>query len=290
MQDNNITVNDEASNVAPVQGVSSDNLTPSEVLPDFSIKDLFDASFHIGHKTRYLHPKATNYIYGSQDKIHIINLARTNFLLKNALQKIKDVASSYGKILFVGTKNQAKKIVLDEAERCGQYHVTNRWLGGIMTNWPTISLSIRNMVKMRKIIDDEEFDITKKERLKMIKDHNKLYVNLNGIEKMRGLPKLLIVFDVNKSKIAVKEAQIMNVPVVALIDSNSDPTGVRYPVPGNDDSMRSISLFARLCADSVILGMKSAIARSNNKKKTTKKNDDSKHPHSIKKIKQMDKK
>lgn len=265
-------MNEQSENIV---NTSDQDISVPNSIPDFTMKDLFEASFHIGHKTRYWNPKVINYIYGSQDKMHIINLSKTFPLMKMALQKIRDTASQYGKILFVGTKNQAQKIVTEETERCGQYFITNRWLGGTLTNWPTISLSIRNMVKLRKIIDDEESDITKKERLKMIKSHNKLYVNLQGIEKIRGLPQLIIVFDTNHEKIAIKEAKIMNIPVVALIDSNSDPDGIKYPVPGNDDSMRSINLFARLCADSVILGMKTAVEKSANKSKNKKSFDNS---------------
>lgn len=253
------------------------NLTPQPEEKSFEdsikLRDLLESLCHIGHTTSSWNPKVASYIYGIQNGVHIINVIKTLFLLKTALAHIKKSVGNYKKILFVGTKEQVCDLVEEEATRCGQYFVTNRWLGGTLTNWSTISLSIRKMQRIRRMLDkdnEESQDIAnykKKERVKLQKTHDKLMRNLRGVEKMNGLPHLMIVFDVNKDRIAVREANRMKIPVVGIIDSNSDPEGVKFPIPGNDDAIRSVSFFAKKFSEAAILGMKDAVSASMERKK-----------------------
>lgn len=246
----------------------------NDQMPPVFIKDLLEKSCHIGHKTRSWNPKVSNYIYGSQNGMHIIDVSKTISLLKAAMHHVSKIVSEYKKILFVGTKDQVLDIVEENALRCGQYYVNNRWLGGTLTNWTTIFLSIRKMRKIKKMIDGEETkeieSYTKKEKLKLAKLYEKMNKNLKGIEKMNGLPNLMVVFDVNKDKIAVQEANKMGIPVIGIIDSNSNPVGVRFPIPGNDDAIRSVNYFAQCLSDAAIVGMKAAVASSAKKKPTVK--------------------
>lgn len=257
---------------ALVAGLDKDPAATEDknLLPEFPIKDLFEASFHIGHKTRYWNPKAANFIYGSQNNIHIINLAKTVVAMRKACEKIRNVANSYGKILFVATKHQAQTIVSNETKRCAQPYIT-KIIGGVLTNFAEIKRSIFIMKRLRKEIENDSEKMTKKELSVKIKHYNKRYNVLQGIENMQELPKLIVIFDVNRERSIIKEAIKMKIPVVALVDTNSDPTDIQFPVPGNDDSMRSISLFAKICADSVVIGMKCALARSEQKNKEQKK-------------------
>lgn len=233
-------------------------------IPSFTIRELLDAGVHFGHKTMRWNPKMASYIYGEKDGIHIIDLQQTAPMLHNALTAIYDVIKNNGKILFVGTKLQARDIVAEAAKSCGQYYVNNRWLGGMLTNLSTVSASIQKLVKFESDLADEDFceNSTKKEILEINKKREKIERSLGGIRSMGGLPDLIFVIDTNKESLAIKEAAKLGIPVVAILDTNSDPEDVTYPVPGNDDASRSISLYCRLVAETVIAGIREALAES----------------------------
>jgi small subunit ribosomal protein S2 len=224
-------------------------------LPDFSMRQLLEAGVHFGHNTRRWNPKMSNFLFGERNKIHIIDLQQTVPLLHQAMLSVRNVAASGGRVLFVGTKRQASGRVADAARRCGQYFVNHRWLGGTMTNWRTVSISIKRLRDLDEQLSGETTGYTKKELLNLTREREKLERALGGIKEMGGLPDILVVIDTNKEAIAVAEANKLGIPVVAVIDSNSDPKGIDHPIPGNDDAIRAIQLYCDLMSGSVLDGI-----------------------------------
>jgi small subunit ribosomal protein S2 len=222
---------------------------------DCSIRDLLEAGTHFGHQTRRWNPKMKQYIFTERNRIHIIDLQKTLYKLEEAYQAVLETARSGGTVLFVGTKKQAVDIVRQEAERCGMFHVTERWLGGMLTNWQTIRQSIRHLDHLDQISTDGTYEkLKKKEVLLLEKERDRLGKTIAGIRKMGGLPGLVFIVDIKKEHIAVLEAQKLRIPSVALIDTNCNPEAVTHPIPGNDDALRSISLIAHLMAEAVLEG------------------------------------
>ena len=230
--------------------------------PTFTMRQLLEAGVHFGHSTRRWNPKMAPYIYGVRNKVHIIDLRQTVPMLYAALNATRDVVAGGGRVLFVGTKRAASEIVAETAKRCGQYYVNHRWLGGMLTNWKTISLSIRTLRDLEERLADEGAGLTKKEMLQITRRRDKLERALGGIKEMGGRPDILIVIDTNKEAIAVAEARKLQLPVIGIIDSNSDPDGINYPVPGNDDALRALSLYCDLFAGAVIDGLQKEMAAS----------------------------
>ncbi|MGE4064935.1 MAG: 30S ribosomal protein S2 [Rhodospirillaceae bacterium] len=226
-------------------------------LPSFSMRQLIEAGAHFGHNTRRWNPKMKPYLFGVRDGVHIIDLQQSVPLLQRAMQAIHDVTAAGGRVLFVGTKRQAQELVKEYAERCGQYYVNHRWLGGTLTNWKTVSHSIKRLKDLEARLTDEAqlHGLTKKEQLTLQREQEKLNRSLGGIKDMGGLPDILFVIDTNKEAIAVAEARVLNIPVVAVLDSNSDPAGITYPIPGNDDAIRAIKLYCELVANTVLTGI-----------------------------------
>ncbi len=224
-------------------------------LPEFSMRQLLEAGAHFGHQTHRWNPKMDRYIFGSRANIHIIDLSQTIPLLHQALLKVREVAASGGRVLLVGTKRQASDPVAGAAKRCAQYYVNHRWLGGTLTNWRTISLSISRLRELEGVLDGDPGGRTKKELLQLTRERDKLELSLGGIKDMGGIPDLMFVVDTNKEAIAIQEARKLNIPVVAILDTNSDPDGISFPIPGNDDAARAIQLYCDLVADSVIDGL-----------------------------------
>jgi len=231
-------------------------------IPTFTMRQLLEAGVHFGHHTRRWNPKMQSYIFGVRNGVHIIDLEQTVPQLARALQAIRDVAASGGRVLFVGTKRQAQEAVSDAAKRCGQYYVDHRWLGGMLTNFKTISQSIKRLRELDERITQPEAGITKRELLELTRDRDKLERALGGIKEMGGLPDILFVIDTNKEAIAVQEANKLKIPVVAILDSNSDPDGIAYPIPGNDDAMRAVHLYCQLVSDAVLDGLQAEAAAS----------------------------
>jgi small subunit ribosomal protein S2 len=225
-------------------------------LPEFSMRQLLEAGAHFGHQTHRWNPKMQKFIFGSRSNIHIIDLSQSIPLLHQALVKVREVAAGGGRILFVGTKRQASDPVAAGAKRCAQYYVNHRWLGGTLTNWRTISLSIARLRELEGILDGEGVHgRTKKELLQLTREREKLELSLGGIKDMGGIPDLMFVIDTNKEAIAIQEARKLNIPVVAILDTNCDPDGITYPIPGNDDAARALQLYCDLIADSVLDGL-----------------------------------
>ena len=228
-------------------------------MADISLEDMLQAGVHFGHQTKYWNPKMEPYIFGIRNKIHIIDLQHTVELLKPALAFIKSVAQKNNKILFVATKRSATNILKDEAERCGMPYVNERWLGGMLTNYKTIRSSINRLENLLRQKEDGTFNkLTKKEGLKLQREIDKLQKAIGGVREMGGLPDALFVIDVKREAIAISEASKMGIPIVGIVDSNSSPVGIDYLVPGNDDAIRSISLFTRAVSDACIEGSKLA--------------------------------
>jgi len=229
------------------------------MLPDYSMRQLLEAGVHFGHQAHRWNPKMGDYIFGTRNNIHIIDLAQTVPMLHQALQAVSDTVAKGGRILFVGTKRQAQDAIADAAKRCAQYYVNSRWLGGTLTNWKTISGSIARLRKLEEMLgSNEAAAYTKKERLTMQRERDKLDRSLGGIKDMGGIPDLIFVIDTNKEDIAIKEAQRLNIPVAAIVDTNCDPAGITYVVPGNDDASRAVSLYCDLIAKAVIDGISRA--------------------------------
>lgn len=221
-------------------------------LPNFSMRDLMQAGVHFGHHPRRWNPKMSPYLFGVRNNIHIINLEKTFPMLRQGLQAIHEVILSGGRILFAGTKRQASDIVAESAKRCGQYYVNHRWLGGMMTNWKTIHHSIHRLKELEEFLQQQNLRMTKKELLQLTRQREKLELSLGGIKDMAGLPDIIFVLDAIKERIAIQEANKLGIPVVAIIDSNSDPEGIDYPIPGNDDAIRSIEFYCRLVSNTVL--------------------------------------
>ena len=225
-------------------------------LPDFTMRQLLESGAHFGHRTQRWNPKMASYIYGSRNDIHIIDLTQTVPLLHQALVALRDVAAGGGRILFVGTKRQASEPIAAAAKRCAQYYVNHRWLGGTLTNWQTISNSIKRLRTIEETLASAASSgLTKKELLGLLREQDKLERALGGIKEMGGLPNMLFVVDTNKEGIAISEAKKLGIPVTAILDSNCNPDGIAYPIPGNDDAARASSLYCDLVARAVIDGL-----------------------------------
>ncbi len=224
-------------------------------LPDFSMRQLLEAGAHFGHQTHRWNPKMEKFIFGERSNIHIIDLSQSIPLLHQALLKVREVAAGGGRILFVGTKRQAQDPVSSAAKRCAQYYVNHRWLGGTLTNWRTISGSIARLRELEGVLDGEGQGRSKKELLQLTREREKLELSLGGIKDMGGIPDLMFVIDTNKEAIAIQEARKLNIPVIGILDTNSNPDGIAYPVPGNDDAARALQLYCDLIADSVLDGL-----------------------------------
>lgn len=231
-------------------------------MPSFTMRQLLEAGVHFGHTTRRWNPKMAPYIFGVRNGIHILDLQQSYPMLHHALNTLRDVVANGGRVLFVGTKRQAQEKVAESAKRCGQYYVNHRWLGGMMTNWQTISKSIKRLKELEVILSGETTGLTKKELLHMTRERDKLDRSLGGIKDMGGRPDALFLIDSNKESIAINEANNLGIPVIAILDSNSDPDGISHPVPGNDDAIRAISLYCDMVADAVLDGIQSEVGRS----------------------------
>ncbi|MBL3568445.1 30S ribosomal protein S2 [Rhodovulum sulfidophilum] len=224
-------------------------------LPDFSMRQLLEAGVHFGHQTQRWNPRMAPFIYGDRNGIHIIDLTQTVPMLDQALNVIRDTVARGGRILFVGTKRQAQKSVAEAAEKCAQYYMNHRWLGGTLTNWKTVSQSIKRLNEIDERMSAGAEGLTKKERLHMEREQTKLQASLGGIREMGGLPDLLFVIDVRKEDLAILEARKLGIPVVAVVDTNCSPDGVDYIIPGNDDAARAIQLYCDLASRAALDGM-----------------------------------
>lgn len=229
-------------------------------MPVVDMRALLEAGVHFGHQTHRWNPKMAPFIYGSRNGIHVIDLSQTVPYFTRALQTIREVVAGGGRVLFVGTKRQASPIIAETAKRCGQYYVNHRWLGGMMTNWQTISKSIKQLKSLNEQLGQEHTGLTKKETLQLTRLRDKLELSLGGIQDMGGLPDIIIVVDVNRDDIAIAEANRLNIPVVGVLDTNSKPDGIDYPIPGNDDATRAIRLYCDLIADAVLDGIQADLA------------------------------
>ena len=234
-------------------------------LPDYSMSELLEAGAHFGHQKHRWNPKMEPFIFGVRNNIHILDLSQTIPLLHRALTAVRDVTKSGGRILFVGTKRQGQEIIANAANDCAQYYMNHRWYGGTLTNWKTISNTIKRLRTIEDLLDNDDLSgLTKKELLKLNREKEKLDTSIGGIKDMGGLPDLIFVLDTVKEQIAIQEATKLNIPIAAIIDSNSNPDGVTYPIPGNDDSTKSISLFCDLISKAALDG----IAQSQNETST----------------------
>ena len=232
-------------------------------IPNVSIKQLLEAGVHLGHKTLRWNPRMKQFIYGEKNSIHIIDLTQTVVLIKNAMKEVHKCISSGGKILIVSTKKQAAETVLKLAKDTDQYYVNYRWLGGMLTNWQTIQNSIKRLKKLEKDLSKEDIGFTKKEVLKLEKEKDKLNRSLGGISNMNRVPEMIFVIDTNVESLAIKEAIKLKIPIVAVLDSNSDPTGINFPIPGNDDARRSIDLYCELLKSTIIDAKKNIALNQN---------------------------
>ena len=231
-------------------------------VPEFTMRQLLEAGVHFGHHTRRWNPKMRPFIFGVRNGVHILDLQQTQPLLETALKEIRNIVSKGGRILFVGTKRQAQEPIADSAKRCGQYYVNQRWLGGMLTNWKTITASINRLRDVEKILSGDQSGYTKKELLMMTRERNKLEASIGGIKDMGGQPDALFVIDTNKEDIAIKEANKLGIPVFAVVDSNSSLEGVDYPIPGNDDALRAIDLYCELVVGAVVDGLQAELGKS----------------------------
>lgn len=230
-------------------------------IPHFTLRQLVNAGVHFGHTTRRWNPKMKDYLFGTRNGVHIIDLEQTVPLFHQSLLAVRQVAAKGGRVLFVGTKRAASEKVAEAARKCGQYYVNHRWLGGMLTNWNTISNSIKTLNTVQQKLE-KPAGLTKKEILQLTRERDKLELALGGIKEMGGQPDILIVIDTNKEAIAIQEANRLGIPVVGILDSNSDPAGVQYPVPGNDDAKRAIELYCELYAAAVLDGLQEELKSS----------------------------
>ena len=225
-------------------------------LPTFTMRQLLEAGVHFGHHTRRWNPKMKEFIFGHRNNIHIIDLEKTVPLLYNALEFLYNITKNNGYVLFVGTKRSASEIVATSAKNCGQFYVNHRWLGGMLTNWETVSKSIKTLKDLEnKFVSEDSNSLTKKEKLNIERSKDKLELTLGGIKEMSNIPDALFIIDVNKEAIAVAEANKLNIPVVAICDTNTDPSNIDFPIPGNDDAVRAVSLYCDLVGASILSGM-----------------------------------
>jgi small subunit ribosomal protein S2 len=225
-------------------------------LPEFTMRQLLEAGVHFGHQTHRWNPKMAPYIYGARGGVHIIDLSQTMPALHRALAQVREVVASGGRVLFVGTKRQAAKPLAEAAKRCGQHYVDRRWLGGMLTNWQTISKSIKMLKQLDEKLAAEDSGLTKKELLGMTRERDKLERSLGGIRDMGGIPDIVFIIDTNREDIAINEARRLGIPVVAILDTNCDPGGIAFPIPGNDDALRAIQLYCDLVSATVLDGIK----------------------------------
>ena len=230
-------------------------------IPTFTLRQMVEAGVHFGHHARRWNPKMAPFIYGKKDNVHIIDLQKTYPMLYSALNAAREIAANGGKVLFVGTKRQAQDIIKENAERCGQYYVNHRWLGGMLTNWKTVYKSISRLVKLNEMSENNSYEgYTKKEILNLKKEQEKLALELGGIMNMGGQPDLLFVIDTPKESLAIKEAKKLGIPVIGICDTNADPNVVDFPVPGNDDAIRAIQFYSELVSSAVLDGIQAEIA------------------------------
>jgi small subunit ribosomal protein S2 len=232
------------------------------MLPTYNMRQLLEAGVHFGHQSHRWNPKMSPYIFGVRNNIHIIDLAQTVPLLHQALVKVSEVVAQRGRVLFVGTKRQASDAIAEAAKRSAQYYINHRWLGGTLTNWKTISQSIRRLKQLEEMLAGEAKGRTKKEILQLTRSRNSLNKSLGGIKDMGGLPDLLFVIDTNKEEIAIAEAKRLSIPIVAIVDTNCDPDGIDFPIPGNDDAGRAITLYCDLVARAAIEGIERGQVRA----------------------------
>jgi len=251
-------------------------------IPTITIKQLLEAGVHLGHKTLRWNPRMKKFIYGEKNSIHIIDLTQTVVMLKSAMKEVHKCISGGGKILIVSTKKQASETVLKLATETDQYYVNYRWLGGMLTNWKTIQNSIKRLKKLEEDLSKEDTGFTKKEILKLGKERDKLKRSLGGISNMKKVPEMIFIIDTNTESLAVKEAIKLQVPIVAILDSNSDPTGINFPIPGNDDARRSIDLYCELLKQTILDGKKYIAKKQINGK-------DGKNTNQIEKIEKKEK-
>ncbi len=231
-------------------------------MPSFSMRQLVESGAHFGHNTRRWNPKMAPYLFGVRNGIHIIDMQQTVPMLHQAMQAVRGAVAGGGRVLFVGTKRQAAEVVADSAKRCGQYYVNHRWLGGMLTNWKTISHSIKRLRELDDQLNSGALaGLTKKEQLNLSRERDKLDRALGGIKDMGGLPDVLFIVDTNKESLAIEEAKKLNIPVVAIIDSNSDPDGIAFPIPGNDDAIRAVQLYCDMISGAVLDGIQAEMAR-----------------------------
>ena len=232
-------------------------------LPTFTMREMLEAGVHFGHSTRRWNPKMEQFIFGARNKTHILDLQQTMPMFHQALQVLSDVTSRGGRVLFVGTKRAAAEKIAETARNCGQYYVNHRWLGGMLTNWSTVSQSIRRLRDLEARFESGEINqLTKKETLQLTREQEKLERTLGGIKEMGGIPDMLFILDTNKEAIAVQEANRLGIPVVAVVDSNASPDGVDYIVPGNDDAMRAITFYCELVQAAVLDGLQTELMKS----------------------------
>lgn len=228
----------------------------------FTMRQLLEAGVHFGHHTRRWNPKMAPYIYGDRNNTHIIDLRQSVPLLHRALNAVREVTASGGRVLMVGTKRQAAETIAETAKKTGQYYVNHRWLGGMLTNWKTISISIKRLKDLDERLASDTQGLTKKELLNLTRERDKLERALGGIKEMGGLPDILFIIDTNKEQLAIQEANKLGIPVVAILDSNCDPEGIEFPVPGNDDAMRAIALYCDLVGNAVLTGLQAEMVAS----------------------------
>ena len=231
-------------------------------LPTFTMRQLLEAGVHFGHQTHRWNPRMGPYIFGSRNGIHILDLQQTVPMLHRAMQEVRNVVAAGGRVLFVGTKRQASEAIADTAKRCAQFYINHRWLGGTLTNWKTISVSIKRLRTLEEQLATEDTGLTKKEMLRLTREREKLERSLGGIKDMGGVPDMLVVIDTNKENIAIMEAKKLGIPVAAVVDTNCDPEGIDFPIPGNDDALRAISLYCDLFAQSVLDGIQVEMVES----------------------------
>ena len=228
-------------------------------MPQFTMRQLLEAGVHFGHQTRRWNPKMQSYIFGERNDVHIIDLQQTVPIMRNVLQQIRDIVAGGGRVLFVGTKRQAQEPIAEAARRCGQYYVNHRWLGGMLTNWKTMSISIRRLRELDERLAEDTAGLTKKEVLRMTRERDKLERALGGIKDMAGLPDILFIIDTNKEGIAIAEANKLGIPIAAVVDSNSNPDGIDMVIPGNDDAIRAVALYCDLVAGAALDGIQAEV-------------------------------
>lgn len=231
-------------------------------VPSFTMRQLLEAGVHFGHHTRRWNPKMRQYIFGVRNGVHILDLQQTQPMLLTALTEIRNIVSKGGRVLFVGTKRQAQEVIKESAQRCGQYYVNHRWLGGMLTNWNTITKSINRLSEVEKILDGDQAGYTKKELLMMTRERDKLVASIGGIRDMGGQPDAIFVIDTTMEDIAIKEANKLGIPVFAVVDTNASFEGVDYIIPGNDDALRAIDLYCELVTGAVLDGLQAELGKA----------------------------